>query len=205
MRTNVRRDLRDEDSENYRWTNDEIDRHIERALAEFSHALPREQTAQIATSADSMDIDISSLTARIMVKAVEYPIDAWPRSYQRFSLWEDTLTLLGDYVPAGDDCYIYYGKLHTLDVSSSTIPTKHEDLVALGAEGYALVAWAAFAINQVNLGGTGTPSLFRIEGEQKLKQFRSELKRLGRLGRARIARLYTPATPIVSMSSDPGP
>ena len=205
MRTNVRRDLRDEDSENYRWTNDELERHITRAVSEFSEAVPLEQKAQLSTTLGSMDIDISSLSDRIKVKAVEYPIDAWPRSYQRFSLWEDTLTLLGDYVPAGDDCYIYYGKLHTLDVSSSTIPTKHEDLVALGAEGYALVAWAAFAINQVNLGGTGTPSLFRIEGEQKLKQFRSELKRLGRLGRARIARLYTPATPIVSMSSDPGP
>jgi hypothetical protein len=152
-----------------------------------------------------MDIDISSLTGIIMVKAVEYPIDALPRCYQRFSLWDDILTLLGDDVPSGDDCYIYYGKLHALDSETSTIPTKHEDLVALGAEGYALRAWASFAINQVNLGGTGTPSLFRIEGEQKLKQFRSKLKRLGRLGMARIARLYTPATSIVSMSSDPGP
>jgi len=205
MRTNVRRDLRDEDSENYRWTNDELERHITRAVSEFSEAVPLEQKAQLLTTLGSMDIDISSLSDRIMVKALEYPIDAWPRSYQRFSLWEDTLTLLGDYVPDGSDCYIYYGKLHTLDVSSSTIPTKHEDLVALGAEGYALVAWAAFAINQVSLGGTGTPTLFRIEGQQKLRQFRKELKRLGRLGKARVARLYTPATSIVSMSSDPGP
>ncbi len=205
MRTNVRRDLRDEDSENYRWTDDELDRHIEHALSEFSEAVPLEHKAQIATTADSMDVDISSLTDRIMIKAVEYPIDAWPRSYQRYSLWQDTLTFLSDVVPTGDDCYIYYGKLHTLDVSASTIPTKHVGLVALGSEGYALKAWAAFAINQVSLGGTGTPTLFRNEGEQKLKQFRSELKRLGRLGRVRIARLYTPATSIVSESSDPGP
>ncbi len=205
MRTNVRRDLRDEDSENYRWTDDEIDRHIEHSLTEFSDALPREQTSQIATTADSMDIDISSLTDRIMVKAVEYPLEALPRSYQRFSLWEDTLTLLSDYVPAGDDCLIYYGKLHTLNAETSTIPTKHEDLVALGAAGYALTAWAAFAIDQVNLGGTGTPALFRIDGQGKLTHFRQELKRLGRLGKVRTARLYTPATSIVSMSSDPGP
>jgi len=28
MRTIVRRDLKDEDAGNYRWTNDELDRHI---------------------------------------------------------------------------------------------------------------------------------------------------------------------------------
>lgn len=205
MRINVRRDLRDEDSENYRWTDDELERHIARALFEFSEACPLEQKAQLSTMLGSMDIDISSLTARIMIKAVEYPLDCLPKSYQRFSLWEDTLTILGDVVPAGDDCIIYYGKLHTLDVSTSTIPTKHVDLVALGSEGYALKAWAAFAINQVSLGGTGTPTLFMNEGEHKLKQFRHELKRLGRLGKVRIARLYTPASSIVSESSDPGP
>ncbi|MCK4722774.1 MAG: hypothetical protein KAT75_05700, partial [Dehalococcoidia bacterium] len=75
----------------------------------------------------------------------------------------------------------------------------------LGAAGYALVAWAAYAINQVNLGGTSTPGLFSAAGQDKLRQFRQELKRLGRLGKLRIARLYTPATSIVSMSSDPGP
>ena len=205
MRTNVRRDLRDEDSANYRWSNDELDRHIAHALGEFSAALPLEQSVDAATTADSMDLDISSLTDIVMVKAVEYPLDVWPRSYQRFSLWEDTLTFLGDVVPAGDDCTIYYGKLHTLSADTSTIPSKHEDLVALGAEGYALMAWASFAIDQVSLGGTGTPSLFRIDGEQKLRYFRQELKRLGRLGKLRIARLYTPAASIVSQSSDPGP
>ena len=205
MRTNVRRDLRDEDSENYRWTDDELERHIARALFEFSEACPLEQKAQLSTTLGSMDIDISSLTDRIMIKAVEHPLDCWPRSYQRYSLWEDTLTFLGDVVPAGDDCIIYYGKLHTLDAETSTIPAKNEDLVALGAAGYALVSWAAYAINQVNLGGTSTPGLFSAAGQDKLRQFRQELKRLGRLGKLRIARLYTPATSIVSMSSDPGP
>ena len=205
MRTNVRRDLRDEDSENYRWTNDEIDRHIARALSEFSEAVPREQTAQLSTTQDSRDLDISSLTDRIMVNSVEYPLDCWPLSYQRFDISEDTLVFLGAALPAGDDCIVRWGKLHTLSAETSTIPARHEDLVSLGAEGYALIAWSAYAINQVNLGGTDTPSLFRGVGEQKLKQFRKELKRLGRLGKLRISRLYTPAASIVSESIDPGP
>ena len=100
-----------------------------------------------------------------MVEVVEYPVDKFPKRYQRFSLWGDTLTLLSDEVPDGSNAYIYYGKLHTLDVSTSTIPTNLEDLVATGAEGYAAVEWAAYAINQVNVGGTVTPGEFLAWGE----------------------------------------
>lgn len=205
MRTNVRRDLHDEDSENYRWTDDELDRHIAHALDEFSESILHEQKATIATTEGSRELDISTLSDRVMIQAVEYPIDHFPKSYQRFALWEDTLTLLGDEIPDGSNCYIFYGKLHTLTAESSTIPLQHEDLVALGAAGYALVQWAAFAINQVNLGGTETPSIFRRQGQENLLRFRKELKRLGRRSKVRIARLYAPATPIMSMTTDPGP
>ena len=205
MRTLVRRDLHDEDALNYRWTDNELDRHIAAALKELSEAIPREQKATIATVDGSRDIGISSLSDRIMVTAVEYPVDAFPKCYQRFAIWEDTLTLLGDEIPDGSNCHVYYGKLHSLTAETSTIPPKHEDLVALGATGYALVEWAAFAINQVNLGGTGTPQQFLTLGKEKLYHYRRELKRLGRRGRARPFRLYTPATPMVSESTDPGP
>jgi len=205
MRTIVRRDLHDEDSENYRWSDGELDRHIAHAVKDFSDATPYEQKATIPTTEGSREIDISSLSDRIMVDAVEYPVGMFPKSYQRFAIWQDTLTLLGDEVPDGSNCHIYYGKLHTLDAETSTIPSRFEDLIAIGAAGYALVEWAAFAINQVNLGGTETPALFSTQGQQKLSHFRRELKRLGRRSRVRQTRLYAPATPIASMSTDPGP
>jgi len=205
MRAIVRRDLHDEDSENYRWTDDELDRHIAHAVKDFSEAIPYEQKETKATTAGSRHIDISSLSDRVMIQAVEYPVDKFPKSYQRFALWEDTLTFLGDDVPDGSNCYIYYGKLHTLSAEISTIPSQYEDIVALGAAGYALVEWAAFAINQVNLGGTDTPAIFRRHGQENLLRFRKELKRLGRRSKARTNRLYIPATPIRSMTSDSGP
>ena len=65
MRTLVRRDLHDEDAANYRWSNDEIDRHIAHALSDFSDAIPVQQKATIATVADSREIDISAVTDRI--------------------------------------------------------------------------------------------------------------------------------------------
>ena len=205
MRTIVRRDLHDEDASNYRWTDDELDRHIAHAVKDFSEALPLEQKATKATTSGSREIDISSLSDRVMVEAVEYPVDNFPKRYQRFSLWEDTLTLLGDEVPDGSNAYIYYGKLHTLDAESSTIPQRYEELAAAGAEGYAAVEWAAYAINRVNVGGAMTPAEFLNWGNGKLREFRDELKRLGRRNRVRIRSLYKPYYPVVSKSTDYGP
>ena len=160
MRTIVRRDLKDEDENNYRWTNDELDRHIAHAVKEFSEAIPLEQKATKATTSGSRELDISNLSDRVMVAAVEYPVDTFPKRYQRFSLWGDTLTVLGDEVPDGSNAYIYYGELHTLDAQGSTIPSQFDDLIAVGAEGYAAVEWALYATNRVNVGGSVTPEEF---------------------------------------------
>lgn len=205
MRTIVRCDLHDEDAGNYRWTNDELDRHIAHTVKDFAEAIPYEQKAVKATTSGSREIDISTITNRIMVEAVEYPADKFPRRYQRFSLWADTLALLGDEVPDGSNTYIYYGKLHTLDASGSTIPAMYEDLIAAGACGYAAVEWAVYAINRVNVGGTLTPGELLTWGREKLNYFRQELKRLGRRNRVRIRSLYRPYYPPVSKSTDYGP
>jgi hypothetical protein len=190
MRTILRRDLKDEDPTNYRWSDDELDRHIAHAVKEFSEALPLPAKATLPTTAGSRVIDISSLTDRVMVEVVEYPLDEFPPGYQRFALWGHALTLFGNEVPDGSNCVVYYGMLHTLDEQGSTIPAKHEDLIALGAGGYAAVGWASYAINKVSLGGTTTPEDFLNWGNQRLKQFRSELRRLGRRNQVRIRQLY---------------
>jgi hypothetical protein len=205
MRAIVRRDLHDEDTGNYRWTDDELNRHIAHAVKELSEHIPYEQKATKATTSGSREMDISTITDRIMVEAVEYPVNKFPRRYQPFSLWGDALTLLGDEVPDGSDAYIYYGKLHTLDASSSTIPAGLEDLIAAGACGYAAVEWAVYAVNRVNVGGTVTPKEFLDWGNRKLRYFRQELGRLGRRNRIRVSSLYTPYYPIVSKSTDYGP
>jgi len=205
MRAIVRRDLHDEDTDNYRWTNDELDRHIAHAVKDFSEAIPYEQKAVIATTSGSREIDISALADRIVIEAVEYPVAQFPKKYRRYSLWADTLTLLGDEIPDGSDAHIYYGKLHTIDAEGSSIPTKHEDLVATGAGGYAAVEWAVYAINRVNVGGLMTPKEFLTWGKEKLRYFKAELKRLGRRNRVRVRSLYEPYYSPVSKSTDYGP
>ena len=205
MRTILRRDLHDEDDTNYRWTDEELDRHIAHAVKDFSEAIPCEQKAVIATTSASREIDISAFADRIVVEAVEYPVAQFPKKYQRYSLWADTLTLLGDEIPDGSNAHIYCGKLHTIDAEGSSIPTKHEDLVATGACGYAAVEWAAYAINRVNVGGLMTPKEFLTWGKEKLRYFKAELKRLGRRNRVRVRSLYEPYYPPVSKSTDYGP
>ena len=205
MRAIVRRDLKDEDAANYRWTDDELDRHITHTVREFSEVIPYEQKVTKATTLGSRDIDISSLSDRIMVQAVEYPVDKFPKQLQRFILWGDTITLLGDEVPDGSNAYVYYGKLHTLDAASSTIPSYLDDLIVAGACGYAAVEWAVYAINRVNVGGTMTPREFLAWGNERLRFFKSELKRLGRRNRVRVRTMYKPYFPIVSKSTDYGP
>ena len=205
MRAIVRRDLHDEDAGDYRWTDDELDRHIAHAVKDFSQAAPYEQKATKATTAGSRDIDISTITSRVMVEAVEYPVGKFPRIYQRFSMWADTLTLLGSEVPDGANAYVYYGKLHTLDATTSTIPQQFEDLIAVGAEGYAAVEWAAYTTNRVNVGGDNTTEEFLRWGQDKLGYFRQQLRRLGRRNRVRLGQLYRPYYPPVSKTTDYGP
>ncbi len=200
----VRQDLHDEVSAAYRWTDAELTRHINRTVKEYSEALPLEQKATLATTAGSRDVTITSLTSRIMIQAVEYPIGQFPARFQRFAYWNEVLSLVGLDVPNGGNCYVYYGKLHTLG-ATSTIPTAHEDLVAGGAAGYASIQQAGYAINQVNTGGITTPDNWESWGQKRINLFRAELKRLGKTNKVRVRQLYTPAYPVVSKSTDYGP
>ena len=202
MRTNVRRDLHDEDAANYRWTDAVLDRHIAHAVTDFSYALPLEATSTVATTSGSRDIDIASLADRVEIEAVEYKVGNFPPTYQRFSLWKDTLTILSDALPDSSNAKIYYGKLHTLDVSSSTIPQRYTDIVALGAAAYALLEWASFAVNRVNVAGAEAVRQYRAQGNDMLDRFRKELKKLGRQNRVRVRQVYTPATTPSSKSTD---
>jgi hypothetical protein len=200
----VRQDLHDEDAANYRWTDAVLTRHINHAVARFSQALPLEDVATIATTPSSRDISIASLTTRVMVEAVEYKTGNFPPSYQRFSIWKDILTIYSDAVPDGSNAKVYHGITHTMS-TTSTVPTQYDALIALGAAAFALIEWAAYAVNRVNAGGADTTRAYRLEGEARLKQFLSDIKRLGKAGRVRIRQLYTPYDTPVSQSKDFGP
>jgi hypothetical protein len=189
----VRRDLKDEDATNYRWTDNEIDRALSRALYELSRYTPREMKSTLATTNGSPNIDISTLTDRVSVDRVEFPVDETPRVYQRFTVYQDTITLIGDAEGDGTNAYIYWGKVHTLDGSTDTVPTLLQDILALGAAAYAVLAQAQYRSDVAGIGGDRADTDYQSWGKSMLKEFTDQLKRFGTGRKLKPSQLY-PAT-----------
>ncbi len=206
LRARVRRDLHDEDSGSYRWTDNEMDRHIQRAVRELSAAVPLAAKAALTTTAGSRDVSVSSLADLIGVQAIEYPVGKYPPVYVRFSHWQTTLTLLVDKFPAANEgVNVFYWKVHTLDSASSTVPSYLEDLLATGAAAYAALEWASFATNRVNVGGEDVWQRYQTWGQRSLSAFMKGLANHNRRNVVRARQLYAPAAPMPSQATDWGP
>ncbi len=155
MRTNVRRDLKDEVAAGYRWTDDEIDRAIEKAVLVYSSYCPLMQLdATIYTVDQGNTVSLATLTERIDVVKVEHPINDLPYQSRRFKVWGDLLTFQDGYVGDGQVCNIYWLKKHTLG-ETSTIPAAHDHIIALGAVAFAVSSQAQYQVNLANTGGQG--------------------------------------------------
>ena len=203
MRTRVRQDLRDLDAADYRWSDAELDRHIEHGVRELSLAVPQEAKATLTSSAGSRELSIASLEDLVSIEAVEHPADEYPPVYAPFSVWGDTLTLLVNSAPIGEErVYVYYGKLHKLDANSSTIPSPLEELVAIGAEGYAALEWSSFATNRVNVGGAEVWRHYQAWGRERLDSFLKGLA--NHRSRLRTRHLYSAPQPGYSRAADLG-
>jgi hypothetical protein len=189
MRARVRRDLQDEGSPT-RFSDDELDRAINRAVTEFSKYLPYAQTSTITTVDDRDEIGISDLTDLIAVYRVEFPIGNMPRTYERFEVYGEIVRLL-ESVGDGEDCCVYWGSVHTLDESSSTIPVHLEDLVALGASGYAIMSISQAKIDVNNPGGSRVDYNYQQWGVNRLNEFQKGLNKLrSNVNKLRTSQLY---------------
>lgn len=197
----VRIDLYEKDPD-YRWAESDLERHIARAVKDYSLALPLEDRYALPTTPGSREISLAGLADCVTIEAVEYPVGRHPAGYRRYFVWNDTLTLSEGEVPDGSDCNIYYGRLHRLDAAGSSIPSLHEDLIAAGTCGYAAMQMAGYTINRVNVGGRTTPAEWLEWSQEKLAFFRAELKRLGRRNRVRVSSLYLPCCPPLFRSRD---
>lgn len=206
MRARVRKDLHDENAATQRWTDGELDRHIQLAVRDFSLSVPLEAKTTLATTIGSRDVSIAGLTDLVGIEAVEYPTGDYPPSYVPYSVWLSTLTLLVDTAPAAvDNVNVYHTKLHTLDATSSTLPSSFEDVVATGAGAYAALEWSSFATNRVNVGGQDVWRDYLTWGQDRLADFERELARHSRSNAVRVRALYRPATPPVDQSTVTGP
>lgn len=178
MRTNLRLDLHDENPAAYQWSDAMLDRHIDRALKEYSQAWPL-QASVILPAINSRRYSLAGQPGYLWCERVEYPVDEYPRRFLPFL--EDgaaSVVVLPEWMPVnGQDVKFWYAQAHTLDASASTIPCEHEELVALGAAGYAALQWAGFAIGRLNV-SSEVPERYRAWGEARLQEFRQRLEGL---------------------------
>ncbi|MDO8750364.1 MAG: hypothetical protein Q7K03_04370, partial [Dehalococcoidia bacterium] len=160
----------------------------------------------LTTTAGSRDLSLATVAGLVAVEAVEHPAGLYPPSYVRFNVWSGTLTLLVDSAPSGGlGVNVYYGAVHTLDATASTLPANLEDLVATGAAAYAALEWASFATNRINVGGEDVWRQYLVWGQELMAAFMRRLSQLSRKNAVRARSLYVPAHPGPSQTTDWGP
>jgi hypothetical protein len=198
IRAAVRKDLHDEDAAAYVWTDAVLDRHIGRAVTDYSVADPLEVKSTLSTTAASRDLSVASLVPLVGIDAVEWPVGEFPPMRVGYSLWADTLTMDVVAAPSSvQNAYVYWLKQHTLDAGSSTIPAADDDLIALGAAGYAALDRAVYAVNKINTGGADVWGRYKSFGDASLAQFRQELHHRGRSNAVRQRRMFSTDAPSV--------
>jgi hypothetical protein len=189
MRARVRQDLQDSDSQNYRWSNDEVDGAIERAVREFSLASPIEEEDDIATTEDSTGLDIASLSKLLKVVSVEFPLDYTPPYYQHFTKYGTSIYMQDQ--GNGDDARVRWLKQHTLDAEGSTIPEHLEELIVLGATGYLAKSAAIYTIDKATIGGRDAASNYLRWGQARLERYGRQLRAISRDSRVIPKELYS--------------
>ena len=186
VRQLVRTDLRDPAAAAARWSDAELDRHIARALAELSRAIPREAAVTVAIADGSREIAVSALPGFLAPEAVELPAGvAVP-----FRVWAGAITL--ETPSRGERARVRYLAAHTLDASGSTVPAELEAALAGGAAGHAAIARAVHAIDRLGT-GEDEAARFRVWGEGRLRAFRETLRERRRARPLGLGRLVPPA------------
>jgi len=188
MRARVREDLQDTDSQNYRWTDDEVDGAITRVVIEYSLHAPIEQQDDIATTDGDTEIDISSLSGLLEIESVEFPIGYKPKYFQRTEYWAGHLYMEDE--GNGNDARVKWLKKHTLDAQSTTIPAEHEEIIVLGATGYLAMSASAYTVDRASIAGHHATINFKAWGKERLDRYDKKLRAVSRTSKVIPHELY---------------
>jgi len=189
MRARVREDLQDTDSQNYRWTDDEVDGAIDRVVTEYSLHAPIEQQDDIATTESDTELDISSLTGLLEVESVEFPIGRSPKYLQKTEYWAGHLYMEDE--GNGNDARVRWLKKHILTAESTTIPTEHEEIIVLGATGYLAMSASAYTVDRASIAGRHATINYKAWGKERLDRYDKKLKAVSRTSEVISKELYT--------------
>jgi hypothetical protein len=208
LRALLRLDLKDPTGSGERWADAVLNRHLDRALEEYSQVSPVEANKTLTATPGSRNIALSALDAGypdnfVRILAVEWPTGEYPRQFVPFSIWADVLTLDVTNAPAAaDNVAVLWFKTHDY----TTAPDSHDDIIVTGAAGYAALEYAAYVANRVNIGADNTWGEFIDFANERLEQFRGKLRQLPRANIIRRSILYAPVSNrFATQTTDPGP
>jgi hypothetical protein len=189
MRARVREDLQDSDSQNYHWTDDEVDGAIDRVVMEYSLHVPIQQQNEIATTNDNTELDISSLSGLLEIESVEFPVGESPKHMQHFEYWAGKLYMQNE--ADGSNARVRWLKAHTLAAGSTTIPVEHEEIIVLGATGYLAMSASAATVDRALIAGRYGSVSYREWGRERLGRYDQKLRAISQSSRVVQRQLYT--------------
>jgi hypothetical protein len=178
MREQVRDAIKDQDSNDYYFSNDEVDASIQRVLCDYTSVFPSVTSlAQDGNDSDSR-FAFTPPTDYLYALAVEHPVDANPPRWRKF--YEESrgsVVVYGDTPAAGTgNVRIWYARAHMLTGTWSICP-EDESLVVLGAAGYLATAAARHATSRLNVSPTAASDLKQL-GKDLLAEFDRRLNPL---------------------------
>lgn len=202
----VREELGDADAE--LWTDEALTRAINRAVAEYGTAAPREVEATVTVTGRTVDVSAAPPSGLgddwpevVRIVSAEWPVGRWPPTYVRFGLFGVQLTLHTDRELAGEGVAIRYEVAHTLDENGTTISDVHLELLAAGAVCYAVEQLMVARIDRLSAVPELQVDLERIRAS-RCEAWREGLSRLRR--RVRTHATYATVDPYVSPEIDQG-
>jgi len=136
-------DLRDrveatlQDGTNARWSTDDVDEAIRKAVEQYSRRDPNHKIGTVTVSTAGREQDISSLTDLLRVEKIWWDYDSstpgYPPNWRQFEMWPGSVLYIDDAdEPAVDDVIrVWYTSKHTIeDLDSATATTvPDEDIV----------------------------------------------------------------------------
>lgn len=168
MKSDLRKDLAD--TGETEWEATELERAIEKSLADLSRFVPRELIFDLTLTStiieDDVMIDLDDyidvtdcMSGFIRVNRVEYPTGQVPQHFVSFEVFGHMLMITGDVesgtqqtLSAGDTLRIYYDAPHVMaeDDLPGTCPPFLDNTVLLAASAYAMFQKALDYIHQSN-------------------------------------------------------
>jgi len=198
--TRIRQDLSDSTSPPLLSSSD-LDRHVDHAVRDLALVAPLDLLLSATLTPGSRSVDLTATLSPYQLarlEGVEWPTGQYPQEFVQFNLFQMQLTLLVEAVPSAADTINLYAKVSpvvTDTAGTSTLPPRYDDIVALGAAGYAAQELATRLMNQINIGGPAVWEHYIALSEKLLADFGTELGMLAQKTQFFAKRMYSPEYP----------